>query len=223
MIMEENQEKEFIDIISKERLNSYSFTQNDNLSTILERYFYNIKISETFYPALAMLEIALRNKLSNAIDIFLKPNWLLAEISLQDLLLDNEYRILSDTIRKLKMKNKKITQGAIISELSFGFWVNLCKKSYKTIIWDKRDIFEYVFPYFSIKGELNRIKFISSDLKNILQLRNRIFHHEIIINHKFGIQNCYNIIIKTLSYISKDYSYLLLDISRFNNLLKQKP
>jgi hypothetical protein len=217
------QEPEFINLISKSRLNSYKFNDDEDFIVLLRRYIYNIQISESFYPVLSMLEIALRNRINNAIHSFIKKDWLLSEIKSQKLLLDNEYKILLNSYKKLKLKNKNITQEALISELSLGFWINLCKKAYKTIIWDKKGVFEFVFPNFPISKEMNRIRFISSDLKNILQLRNRIFHHEIIINHKIGVQNCYNIIEKILHYISDDYCELLSKVSRFSDIIKQKP
>lgn len=223
MNITDTQSQEFIDFISPERLKSYKLSEQDNFSVLLERYIYNIKISEAFYPILSILEIALRNKIYNAIDKLIKPDWLLSELQSQNLLLDNEYKILVDAARKLQFKHKKITKGALITELSFGFWVNLCKKAYKTIIWDKKGVFEFVFPNFPALNAMDRTKFISSDLKNILQLRNRIFHHETIINNKLGIQNCYNISEKLLSYISTEHIELLRNTSRFKDIIKQKP
>jgi len=223
MEITENQKKEFIDIISKERLNSYCITSKDDFSILLENYIYNIKISETFYPILSILEIGLRNRINNAIEALIRPTWLLLELKSPSLLLQNEHEILLKAAKKLSFKSKNLTKGALIAELSFGFWVNLCKKPYKTVFWDKKGFFDFVFPYFPPSNEMNRIKFISSDLKNILQLRNRIFHHEIIINHKLGVQNCYNIIEKVLFYISKEYTDLLINSSRFKEIIKQKP
>lgn len=217
------QNQEFVDNISSERLKVYKSSEQEDFSTLLERYIYNIKISEAFYPILSILEIALRNKIYNAIDKLIKQNWLLSELESQNILLDNEYKILLDASKKLHFKYKKITKGALITELSFGFWVNLCKKAYKTIIWDKKGVFELVFPNFSAQNTMDRTKFISSDLKNILQLRNRIFHHETIINNKLGIENCYNIAEKLLSYISKEQLELSQNISRFKDIIKQKP
>lgn len=215
--------QEFIDIISSERLKPYKLSEKDGFLILLNRYIYNIKISEAFYPILSMLEIALRNKIHSAIHELIKKDWLLLELQSQSLLLDNEYKILVEAAKKLQFKNKKITKGALITELSFGFWINLCKKAYKTIIWDKRGVFEFVFPFFPVQNKMDRTKFISSDLKNILQLRNRIFHHETIINNKLGIQNCYNISEKLLSYISTEHLGLSKDISRFKDIIKQKP
>jgi len=60
-------------------------------------------------------------------------------------------------------------------------------------------------------------------LKTILQLRNRIFHHEIVINHKLGIENCYDLVEKVLFSLSEAYSNLVIDASRFKSIIKQKP
>lgn len=216
-------EQKLVDIISIERLKAYKLSEQDDFSVLVERYVYNIKISEAFYPILSMLEIALRNKIHNAVDKLIKSDWLLLELQSQSLLLDNEYKILLEAAKKMRIKNKQLSKGALITELSFGFWVNLCKKAYKTIIWDKKGVFEFVFPYFTIEKEMDRTKFISSDLKSILQLRNRIFHHETIINYKLGVHNYYNILEKLLFYISPKYLEILKRLSRFPDLIKQKP
>lgn len=226
MNITDTQKQEFTDIISKERLNSYNLLPEDDFTVLLKRYIYNIKVSETFYPILSILEIALRNKIHNTIDNLIKPNWLLSKLKSQDLLSYNEHETLLSATGKLKFKNKNLTKGALIAELSFGFWVNLCKKSYKNRIWDKQNFFSSIFPNFDnhfYTNDWNKTKTIFPELKMILQLRNRIFHHEIIINNKIGLQNCYDIIEKVLFSISEEYSNLLINTCRFNDLIKQKP
>lgn len=59
--------------------------------------------------------------------------------------------------------------------------------------------------------------------KNILILRNRIFHHEIIINNKNGIENMYDKVERVLYSLSKDYADLFKDSFRFKEIIKQKP
>lgn len=217
------QKEEFINIISKERLNSYNTSPNDDFLILLKRYIYNIKFSEAFYSILSIFEVVLRNKIHNAIDTHIKSGWLLSELRSQSILLNNEYKILLDAANKARFKTKKLTKGAIISELSFGFWINLCKKAYKTVFWDKKNVFESVFPNFPMPKEMDKMKYLSSDLKTILQLRNRVFHHETITNHPLGVQNCYSTIEKLLFYMSKDFSNILVEISSFNDIIKQKP
>lgn len=68
------------DNISIDRLLSYEYDKNDSIDLILSRYIYNVQISESFYPVIAALEIALRNRLYNAVVKLKGQNWLLKEI-----------------------------------------------------------------------------------------------------------------------------------------------
>lgn len=212
--------------ISLDRLSSYRYDKSDDLDIILNRYIYNVQISESFYPIIAALEVALRNRLYNAIAELKGQNWLLEEINQQAILSDNERDILLEAYKKVKRKHNFPSIGAIIAELTFGFWVNLCKKSYKNSLWDKQDFFSNVFPdfdnYFN-SPTWDKTKVIFPELKEILKLRNRIFHHEIIINNKIGIENCYNKTHKVLYSLSKDYAEIFENSFRFKDIIKQKP
>lgn len=224
-ISEKNISK-IIDNISADRLSSYKYDNIDNINLILDRYIYNVQISESFYPVLSALEIALRNRLYNAVANLKGNNWLIEEINTQNILSDNERNILLEAYKKLNVKKKAPTTGAIIAELTFGFWINLCKKSYKNSLWDKQGFFDSVFPdfddYFS-SPTWDKTKVIFPELKEILRLRNRIFHHEIIINNKNGIENCYDKTLRVLYSLSKDYAEIFEKSFRFKDLIKQKP
>ncbi len=212
--------------ISLDRLSSYKYDDRDSLDLILSRYIYNVQISESFYPIIAALEVALRNRLYNAVAELKGQNWLLEEINQQIILSDNERNILLEAYKKVKRKHNSPSIGAIIAELTFGFWINLCKKSYKNSLWDKQDFFSNVFPdfdnYFN-SPTWDKTKVIFPELKEILRLRNRIFHHEIIINNKIGIENCYNKTHKVLYSLSKDYAEIFENSFRFKDIIKQKP
>lgn len=56
-----------------------------------------------------------------------------------------------------------------------------------------------------------------------ISLRNRVFHHEIIINNKNGIENCYEQTKKVLYSLSKDYAEIFENTFRFEDIIKQKP
>lgn len=212
--------------ISLDRLSSYKFIENEDICTVLNRYIYNVQISETFYPVIAALEVALRNRLYNAVATLKGKNWLFEEINHQNILSDNERCILLEAYNKLKRKHNVPSTGAIIAELTFGFWVNLCKKSYKNSLWDKKDFFSNVFPdfdnYFN-SPTWDKTKVIFPELKEVLRLRNRIFHHEIIINNKNGIENCYDKTYRVLYSLSKDYAEIFENSFRFKDIIKQKP
>lgn len=215
-----------IENISADRLSSYKFADNDSTDLILSRYIFNVEVSESFYPILSALEISLRNRLHNAVARLKGNNWLFDEINIQNVLSANERAILLEAYKKLKNRYNTVSTGALITELTFGFWVNLCKKSYKNSLWDKQGFFESVFPdfdkYFS-SNALDKTKVIFPVLKDVLRLRNRIFHHEIIINNKNGIENCYSQTKKVLCSLSEDYANMFESSFRFDNIVKQKP
>ena len=205
---------ELENIITPIRLKSYGSIDN---------YIYNMKISESFYPALSLLEITLRNKICFAVEELICKQWLISELNKQNILADKEYAKLIEVNNKIKKANKKVTNDRLISELTLGFWVHLFTKHYKTKLWDKRDFFEKVFPNYSCNRVLRNISPIQNDLLAILKLRNRIFHHEIIINGKKSPQEYYQLILNLLHLLSVDVENLLLDTSRFAEVIKQKP
>ena len=59
---------------------------------------------------------------------------------------------------------------------------------------------------------------IIAALEVILRLRNRIFHHEIIINNKIGIENCYDKTHRVLYSLSKDYAEIFEHTFRFKDV-----
>lgn len=215
-----------IENISVDRLSSYKFNDNDNSDLILRRYIYNIQIAESFYPLLAALEISLRNRLYMAIINLKGENWLLNEITSSNMLLVNERKILLDVYNKIKRKYTNISETSIIAELTFGFWINLCKKAYKNTLWDKQGFFDKIFPDFDKhfnSPTWDKTKVVFPILKEILRLRNRIFHHEIIINNKNGIENMYEQTKRTLYSLSEEYAKIFETSFRFSDVIKQKP
>ena len=211
---------ELVDIITPVRLGAYGTEDN---SILLNEYIYNLKLSEAFYPALSLLEITLRNRICNAVKKFICKNWLIEELNKQNILADKEYQKLLESANKIRKSGNKITNDRLISEMTLGFWIHLCTKSYRPKLWDKKGFFEAVFPNYTNNGELRKIAPIQNDLLNILRLRNRIFHHEIIINSNKTPEEQYQLILNMLHLLSTGMESLLNDISRFKTITKQKP
>ena len=213
-------QQELIDTITPVRLKAYGDDSNDIL---LEKYIYNLKVSESLYPALSLLEVTLRNKICYAIETLICKDWLIKELNHQNLLLDKEYKKLVETADKIEKDGKKVTNDRLISELTFGFWIHLCTKSYKPKFWDKKCFIELVFPNYAISSNLRNISLIQKDLRDVLKLRNRISHQEIIINGNRTPEESYKLIQTLLHTLSSGMYALLEDISRFNAITKQKP
>lgn len=214
-----NSKQELIEVITPIRLSVYG--NDENLG--LDNYIYNLKLSEAFYPALSLLEISLRNRICNAIDKIICKDWLFQELSKQHILANKEYQRLLATAQKIKKAGKKITNDRLISEMTFGFWVHLFTKTYRTRLWDKKGFFEQVFPNYVNNGSLREIAPIQNNLHTILRLRNRIFHHEIIINGNKTPKEQYQIILDMLHILSTNMEDLLDKISKVKDIIKQKP
>lgn len=212
-----------INEITVARLSSYKTGNAELDENVLEQYIYNIKVAEAFYPALSILEVTLRNKICLAVEKYVKHNWLLDELTNQQILADKEYTRLLESANKLKRKNKKITNDRLIAEMTFGFWIHLFTKSYKPKFWDKKGFFEEVFPNYQYNNKLRSIAPIQNDLMTILRLRNRIFHHEIIINGKTSVEANYQLILNLLHLMSNDMTNLLEYTSSLQDVIKQKP
>lgn len=233
-------EQEIIKALSKERLETYRQSPSDTISDLVQRYLYNIELSQFLYPALSLLEVTLRNHLSTAISTFIKPNWLLEEVTKPPtILLPFEHGLLLQAYQTLSkpyydktgtLMQRPVTAGKLIAELNFGFWVNLCNDKYNPTIWMKKPtIFDDVFPHFdSFMAKNNpyakrhkRINKVTSKLVPILRLRNRIFHHEPVFNHPNGLEQCYADIEELLFYLSLESSQYLIEISKFNECCKK--
>ena len=215
-----NYKDELLEIITPVRINAYG---KESIDILIERYIYNLKLSEAFYPALSLLEITLRNKICNAIEKLICRDWLINELKTQNILENKEYQKLLESANKIKKAGKTITNDRLVSEMTLGFWIHLCTKSYKPKLWDKKGFFELVFPNYTNNGQLRKIAPIQNNLLAILRLRNRIFHHEIIINGKQTPQEQYQTITNMLHLLSDEAELLLQKISRFNDIIKQKP
>lgn len=220
-VLEEN----LTDLFSSIRLSSYKYDDNDTNSIILDRYLYNIELSKSLYPLLSILEISLRNRINKALDTVIMSDWLLKEAAQQNVLLANEHKKLIEAKQKLINKgHKNFSKDDLTAELSLGFWIHLCTKRYKTALWHKQGFFRIVFADYPNFAEFDKLSRIFPLLQLMLKIRNRVFHHEIIINHSYGIENCYNDLRKLLGYISKDSLIYLDKICDFKEVIKkQKP
>jgi hypothetical protein len=76
---------------------------------------------------------------------------------------------------KNKVGGNKAAPGKVVAELTFGFWVDLCSKRNKNIVWVHRKLFG-AFPNTALTRDQ-----IHQRLKMVQSLRNRISHHEPVL------------------------------------------
>jgi hypothetical protein len=212
--------------ISSPRLNRYLLTTNNNKSKALKLYQTNIRLSQSFYPLLSLLEIILRNSLNKEMaNHFKSKNWIIDQIPLffSDTSLGPKYYLKTEVnkrIAKLREEKKPITNDNIIAGLTLGFWVALF----------------YPASFKLLKGTplkclsnkpttVNGTNF-KKKLERIRDFRNKIYHNEPIIFSKsqagdplFTTSHVNDIYLE----IKQIFDYFNLDFKRWTRRLDNIP
>jgi hypothetical protein len=202
-------------IFSQERLDGYLGNAHcsNSKNEALIAYSWNIELSQALYPALQILEIALRNSLHDTITACYQTEYWFDLPFLH--VREKEQTIQAkDNLRKDK---KPIEVGRIVAELSFGFWTSLFDVRYEhdQTLWPK--LLKPTFPFMP-KGQRTR-SYLSRELNRIRFLRNRIFHYEPIWHWKDLPQQHDSIIylIKSLSISAAQYLEPLDDFKHIHD------
>lgn len=201
--------------ISSPRLSRYMQISSNETEKALKLYQTNIRISQSFYPLLSLLEVILRNSLNKVLTAYFKDRqWL---INQQNMFMSNscfapKFYIRTEVesrIRKLTADNKPITNDNIIAGLTLGFWVSffnpqafqLLKGEPLKILTNKPT---------SVNGTI-----FNKKLGRIRDFRNKVYHNEPIIfsNSSNGdliftishAENIYNDIKQIFSYFDLDF------------------
>lgn len=196
-------------VISTKRLDSYR--KGDSDLECLKRYVWNTLLSESLYPSIQHLEVALRNSIHEAA----KTNFS------NDLWFDDAKLIKNTTTQKiiqrardsLTKKNKLIHADAIVAELSFGFWRQLFFNEYEKKFW--RPIIKDVFPN-APKRYRQRV-YISPRIHQAKELRNRIFHHEPVW-HWANLEQQHQEILETIQWMSQPFYEMAQLTDRFQEI-----
>lgn len=161
-------------IFSEERLAGYQkhCGVEDNIE-LLSRYLWNLALSESLYPLLQNLEIALRNRLYKVISAHYKNAYWLEEV---DILYAREQQLVKAAIAEIRKSGKTVSPANIVTELNFGFWTSLFDRRYEhqQRLWPI--LLKSTFPHIPVR--LRTRATLSKILTRIRHLRNRIYHYE---------------------------------------------
>lgn len=159
-----------VDILSADRFSTYLLWAEGDVALAERLYSYNIQLSADFYSSLHMLEIALRNKVDEALSAAFGVTWPDDNNVLREAY---QRSCVADAKRTIMGKGKPISHGQIVAELNFGFWSSLFGK-HSNHLWG-----QILRPIFNKPG-LQRPT-ISQKLRDLRQLRNRVAHYEPIL------------------------------------------
>lgn len=150
-------------ILSIDRYNTYyNLADKDDIKAL---YLYrdNIHVSQKFYALLHILEVCLRNKINYALEAKYGTGWIFSK---KIFFTGAQQKIIVD-LSGADLKK-------IIPMLPFGFWTSFFNKTFEEM-W--RQDLRVIFDVRKIRrGD------VAQCLKSVRQLRNRIAHHEPIIN-----------------------------------------
>ncbi len=197
--------------LSKSRLKKYAqIAQNDDFEKALEIYRLNIKYSEKFYSALIQFEVILRNAINEQFRNSFGDAWHQGEkISF----VPRQKGLISALKLDLKTNSKLINSCNIVSNLTFGFWVNLFNPEYDKTLWRQS-----LAMMFNNKGKIPKRGIIRNRLKNFHMLRNRISHCEPIV--QFPLLRYYRELIELVGWINNDLALWMDEEIDFNSINK---
>lgn len=173
--------------ISDARLQNYLDVCQNNYPKALKLYQANMRLSQSFYSLLSLVEVILRNALNNELTrYFGDEDWLLNQLNgfMTDKALvyidragkrkENFFLKLS-VEKSIKNLTAPVTQGKIIADLNFGFWTALFNKTHSRILKG-----EPMRIFVKLPSGFNRST-VCEILDKLRDFRNRVYHNEPII------------------------------------------
>lgn len=159
--------------LSLERFARYVEWAGGDRTRALELYTLNTQLSEALYTPLQVLEIALRNRIHHVLEEAMHDRWFDED---GFLVIENQRRQLTKAYEELTDGGKEPTPGRIVAALTFSFWTSMLSPDHDTL-WQTK--LHRIARREDGKGL--RRKDLSGPLAPIRTLRNRVAHHEPII------------------------------------------
>ncbi len=198
--------------ISAERLAPYRLYPADTEIDVYARYFWNVALSEAFYPTLKYLEVALRNNINAAAtNAFNNPMWFDTILpNGTHLLTPNECKRVYEAKNELTKDGKAHDPGRIVASLSFGFWTSLFRSPYEQVLWPR--LTKVVLPYAPRKIRYRNA--LARHFDYIRKLRNRVFHHEPIWNRPYLLKE-HDTVLDTVGWLNPTMEAIIPVYDRF--------
>ncbi len=162
--------------LSADRLSTYVRAQGGDLDAAIALYRWNSEVGAAFWESLGHVEVVLRNALSARMAgrharAGRPMTWL------DDPAHDLDRRAIEDIAaarRRVRAKGKRLSQGQVVAELSFGFWRFLVAKRYMHLWPDLASAFPFAPD--------RRLATVEGPVARLHTFRNRLAHHERVWN-----------------------------------------
>lgn len=175
--------------LSKDRLHRYVRLGGGDRKKAVQFYEMNNLVSESLFGVIRGLEVPLRNSVHNIMTKEIgHPDW----YDRIKVLEHRELASISSAKAAIEKSAKPVIPSRVISELSMGFWCGLTSKIYDASLWVPH--LHKAFPHVKIGR-----KAANKRLERIRLIRNRIAHHECILDYK--LSNEYALVIEAIRWI----------------------
>ncbi|GMO62656.1 MAG: hypothetical protein Ta2D_09210 [Rickettsiales bacterium] len=183
--------------LSNTRIDKYFSLANNNEDDTIKLYQINLKLCENLYIPLNYFEIILRNYINNRLKKeflrkFNNEKWWQNNKLFFGTNKNNDDKILN-AISLIKQDSKTLNSDNIVSSLMLGFWTSLFNKYNEDNIW--KPYLKYIFKDYTREN-------LFIILKEINNLRNKIFHYKCILFD--NLIDIYNNIISLILYMSNN-------------------
>lgn len=199
--------------LSLERFSRYVGWAEGDREKALYLYGLNTALSEALYTPLQMLEVTLRNRFHTILSEALHENWFDEPGFLAT---PHQPEQLAKAKAELDENKKAFTPGRIVAALTFSFWTAMLSPQYENL-WQttlhraaRRE-----------DGKGLRRKDLSKPLAPIRVLRNRIAHHEPIL--EWNLPRHYRNILHITGWLSPDAAEWCAHHSRFESIYPDEP
>ena len=178
---------------------------------MLSNYVWNLALSESLYPAVNALEIALRNAIHTSLTTeFGTDLW----FDIPGLLIRWQPGEIANARNELTARNKPHTADRIVAELKCGFWTTLLSRDYHNSIWTRNHAAPLATAFPHLRGPGFRRDLVHAHFNELRIFRNRLFHFEPIYNHP-DLHAKHDRIVEAIGWISPANVGLLAIADRF--------
>ncbi len=143
--------------LSEKRLSKYGAIDSNKTT---DKYFFNVRLCESFYPTLSQFEVVLRNKIDLVFSELMGANWIFDFVRADE---------------RLTTEKEITDRNELIDSLTFAFWSRLFMRENADKIWNKYP--NALQSIFSGRKESLNLRKISYEIDQIRKYRNRFSHN----------------------------------------------
>lgn len=234
--------------ITDERLATYNYGAQRRSCPALELYLWDHDMASACMGDIAILEVALRNRMDRQLSLLaLEQNgtedWYMAGLQFDD---RTQYQIREAWNHLTPHQRKNHTHGHLIASLTFGFWRNLLedggtihtkwpdqrRADYENDLWRKGldKTFSNGRQYARAVEERWTRKYALDIVKTVHALRNRVAHHEPLVNgiplpgenRRIALENATQACFALAMILDRDLHAWLMDNSKMKLVLEHE-